>query len=169
VLTPTRTHSINHGTARKSEASRWSKPLTEPVFCVVLVCVPCFSASLSCFGRANQRVEEPLSGTASPVVADLPKIEGQDGQSTPPAKSIAVGPGPAGKKEEPRRARGVCLASSNIESRFGHTFGMGVGEAFLTQPGPIGGPRFTKGLWIDPQPCVIYSHTSDLPGRFASS
>lgn len=79
---------IESGTARKSEAGRRSKPLTERVFCVLLVCVACFSVSLSCIGQENQRVEEPLVGAASWVTADFPKTGGRDAQPTAAANPI---------------------------------------------------------------------------------
>jgi hypothetical protein len=124
VLTSMRTASISRGTARESETGRRSKPLTEPIFCVLLVCAPCFSLSLSCFGRANQRVEEPSTGTASRVVADLPKIEGQDAQSTPPVKPIAVDQA----KDQPKKKK------------------LGGRGAFVVAPLPISSPAIGSGI-----------------------
>jgi hypothetical protein len=75
---------IESGTPRKSETGRRSQTLTECVFCVLLVCVACFSVSITCRGQENQHVAEPSTRTASQE--NSPKTAGQNPQSTAPGQ-----------------------------------------------------------------------------------
>lgn len=116
---------IESGTARKSEAGRRSKLLSKRVFCVLLVCVACFSISLSCMGQENQRVEEPLAGAASWVTANLTKTEGRDAQSTTAANPVASD---------------QAKAKPEKKKKFG---GRG---AFVVAPLPISSPAIGSGI-----------------------
>lgn len=125
MLTAMRNTSPGRGTARKSEAGRRAKPLTEPAFRVLLVCMLCFFGSLSCSGQANQRIEEPSNSIASRVVTDFSNAEGQDAQSTPPDKPIAVDQA----KDQPKKKKKL-----------------GGRGAFVVAPLPISSPAIGSGI-----------------------
>lgn len=116
---------IESGTARKSEAGRRSKPLSKRVFCVLLVCLACFSISLSCIGQENQGVEEPLADAASWVTANFTKTEVRDAQST-----TAANP----------NASDQAKAKPEKKKKFG---GRG---AFVVAPLPISSPAIGSGI-----------------------
>ena len=116
---------IEGETARKSEADRRSKPLTERVFCVLLVCVAYFCVSLSCKGQENQRVEESFVGRASQTAPDFPRIPEQDAQSKAPATAITPAQTEAQtKKKKKSGGRG----------------------AFVVAPLPISSPAIGSGI-----------------------
>jgi hypothetical protein len=98
------------GTARKSEPSRRFKPVIEPVFCLLLLCVACLSVSISCFGQENQRVDAPSPPTA--LQENPPKTAGQDRQTTAPAKSSAPAqPNPQPEKKKKLGGRGTFVVA----------------------------------------------------------
>lgn len=125
MLKAMRNNSLGRETARKSEAGRRAKPLTEHAFWVLHVCMLCFFVSFSCSGQAKQRIEEPLNSIAARVVADISKAEGQDAQSTTPVKPIAVDQAKDQKKKKKK---------------------LGGRGAFVVAPLPISSPAIGSGI-----------------------
>jgi hypothetical protein len=87
------------------------------VFCILLVCVACFSVNIPCLGQENQRVDEPSARAASQE--NSPKTPEQDPQLTAPAQA----------KAQPKQKK-----------KFG-----GPG-AFVVGPLPISSPAIGSGI-----------------------
>lgn len=109
----------------KTKAGRGAKLFTESVPRVLFLCVMFFSISLSCFGRENPQLEEPLVGRTSQTTPDFPMIREQDVQPKAPAKAStpAQPEAPTAKKK-----------------KFG---GRG---AFVVAPLPISSPAIGSGI-----------------------
>ena len=106
------TWELKAGLLENPKAGRRSKPLIEGVLRVLLLCVACFSVSLSCSAQEDPRFEEPLVGRASQTTLDVPRIRERDAQSTAPVKEITPAqPEAQTKKKKKLGGRGAFVAA----------------------------------------------------------
>ncbi len=115
------TWELKTGRLENLKAGRRSKPLIG----FLLLCVSCFSASLSCFGQQNHKFDELLADTGSQTIADFLRMRGQEAQSTAPTKPNA----PTPPETQPKKKKKL-----------------GGRGAFVVAPLPISSPAIGSGI-----------------------